>query len=98
MGRIFKKIYRQVKKIPQGKVVTYGEIAKRVGTSPRVVGFALHKNPDPKNIPCHRVLFKDGTLPKSYAFGGAKAQRKRLSEEGVRVKVKKGNLMVEIRS
>ncbi len=55
MGKIFDRIYKEVKKIPQGKVATYGEIAIKAGTTPRVVGFALPQNPDPKNIPCHRV-------------------------------------------
>lgn len=81
MGKIFEKIYEEVKKIPKGKVSTYGEIARKIGTTPRVVGFALHKNPDPKNIPCHRVVFKDGSLSKSYAFGGIKEQKKKLEEE-----------------
>jgi len=81
MGKVFEKVYRQVKKIPKGKTATYSEIAKRAGTTPRVVGFALHKNPDPKNIPCHRVVFKDGSLSKSYAFGGIETQREKLQSE-----------------
>jgi len=71
-----------VKKIPKGQTRTYKETAKKVGTTPRVVGFALHKNPDPKTIPCHRVIFSDGSLSKGYAFGGEKAQRKKLQNEG----------------
>ncbi len=55
MGKVFDRIYKEVKKIPKGEVAAYGEIARKVGTTPRVVGFALHQNPDPKNIPCHRV-------------------------------------------
>ena len=85
MGEIFAKIYQQVKKIPRGEVVTYGEIAGKTGTTPRVVGFALHKNPDPKNIPCHRVVFKDGSLSPGYAFGGEGAQREKLRQEGVKI-------------
>jgi len=50
-----------------------------------VVGFAFHKNPDPKNIPCHRVVFKDGSLSQSYAFEGINKQKQRLVDEGVRV-------------
>ena len=78
---MFERIYNEVKKIPTGKTKSYGEIAKIIGTSPRVVGFALHRNPDPKNIPCHRVVFKDGNLSKNYAFGGIKAQRAKLLAE-----------------
>lgn len=81
MRKIFEKIYSEIKKIPSGKMATYGEIAKKAGTIPKVVGYALHKNPDPKNIPCHRVVFKDGSLSKSYAFGGIKAQRTKLMSE-----------------
>jgi len=83
MGEIFEKIYEEVKKIPRGKTATYGEIARRVGTTPRVVGFVLHRNPDPKNIPCHRVVFKDGRLSAGYVFGGAGKQKKMLLAEGV---------------
>jgi methylated-DNA-protein-cysteine methyltransferase-like protein len=79
-------IYGIVRRIPRGTVMTYGEIAKRARTSPRAVGNALHRNPDPKTIPCHRVVNAKGELSKSFAFGGIKAQKKRLEKEGVRVK------------
>jgi len=81
MGKVFDRIYEEVKQIPRGKTASYGEIAKKAKTSPRVVGFALHKNPDPQNIPCHRVVFKDGEASTSYAFGGKAAQEKKLQEE-----------------
>ncbi|NGX33979.1 MAG: Methylated-DNA--protein-cysteine methyltransferase [Candidatus Anoxychlamydiales bacterium] len=76
-----KKIYLEVKRIKKGNTKTYGEIAKKVGASARVVGVALHKNPDPKNIPCHRVVFKDGSLSNSCVFGGIKAQEKKLKQK-----------------
>lgn len=82
-GKIFESIYEEVRKIPKGKVATYGEIARKVGTFPRVVGFALHQNPDPKNIPCHRVVFKDGQLSAGYVFGGMDKQKLLLQNEGV---------------
>jgi methylated-DNA-protein-cysteine methyltransferase-like protein len=78
---IFEKIYKEVKKIPVGETRSYSEIAKKVKTIPRVVGFALHKNKDPENIPCHRVVFKDGSLSSGYAFGGKKAQKEKLKKE-----------------
>lgn len=84
VGKIFDKIYEEVKKIPTGKTATYGEIARKAGTTPRVVGFALHKNPDQKNIPCHRVVFKDGSLSNGFAFGGEDKQRELLWKEGVK--------------
>lgn len=84
-NNIFTKIYQEVKKIPKGKVATYGGIGKELGINPRTVGWALHANRDPK-IPCHRVVNKEGKVAKNYAFGGGKEQMKRLLEEGVKFK------------
>ena len=81
----FHKIYEQVKKIPEGKVATYGQIALMAGNPrwSRVVGYALHSNPEPGVIPCHRVVNKDGQLSKAFAFGGENVQRDMLISEGV---------------
>ena len=79
----FEKIYKIVSSIPKGKVMTYKQIADIVKTTPRVVGFALHANKDPKNIPCHRVIKSNGTLAKGYAFGGAEKQKELLKKEGI---------------
>jgi methylated-DNA-[protein]-cysteine S-methyltransferase len=57
---VYARIYRAVQKIPYGSTVTYGEIAREVGTSPRVVGQAMARNPTPLVIPCHRVVAADG--------------------------------------
>ena len=81
----FEKIYEEVKKIPRGKVATYGQIALMAG-NPRwsqIVGYALHVNPQPGVIPCHRVVRKDGRVAQSFAFGGENAQRDMLKNEGV---------------
>ncbi len=79
----FKRVYDVVKKIPAGKVMTYGEIARIIGTKDaRRVGHALHANRD-HEIPCHRVVNKDGRLAPGYAFGGQNEQRNRLLAEGV---------------
>lgn len=81
------KIYEFVKSIPKGKVVTYGQVAKTIGMkagSQRFIGFALHRNPDPEHIPCHRVVFFDGRLSDGYAFGGQAAQKQKLKDEGVK--------------
>lgn len=80
----FDKVHLLVKKIPRGKVVTYKQIAELIGTSPRVVGFALHANKNPKEVPCHRVVNIKGQLAKGYVFGGVGQQRKKLEEEGVK--------------
>ena len=80
----FDKVYKAVSRIPRGKVSTYGAIAKEIGiTNPRVVGYALHVNRDPDNIPCHRVVNKKGRLAPGYAFGGLDIQRKLLEQENI---------------
>ncbi|OGG24276.1 hypothetical protein A3A79_03760 [Candidatus Gottesmanbacteria bacterium RIFCSPLOWO2_01_FULL_43_11b] len=77
-------IYRIVSRIPKGKVLTYGLVAKLVGIkNPRLVGSVLHKNINPKKIPCHRVVNARGKVASSYAFGGAAGQRKKLLSEGI---------------
>lgn len=80
----FDKIYQVVSHIPKGKVLTYKKVAELAQlNNPRVVGFALHANKKPKQIPCHRVVKNDGSLAKGYAFGGMKKQREILEKEGV---------------
>ncbi len=80
-----KRIYAAVKKIPYGRVATYAQIAEIAGNSKmsRAVGNALHKNPDPDNIPCYRVVNSKGELAGCFAFGGAGVQAKLLEAEGI---------------
>lgn len=80
-------VYENVKKIPKGKVATYGQIAAMCGSpmAARAVGYALHANPDPSEIPCHRVVNRHGRLAAAYVFGGLDEQRIRLENEGVEV-------------
>ena len=82
-----KRIYEAVKKIPKGHVATYSQIAKMAGNPKmsRAVGNALHKNPDPKHIPCFRVVNAKGELSGSFAFGGEKVQEELLKADGVEV-------------
>lgn len=82
-----KRIYEAVKKIPKGKVATYAQVAQMAGNPrmSRAVGNALHKNPTPGIIPCHRVVNSKGQLSGSFAFGGKNAQEKLLEAEGVKV-------------
>lgn len=89
-----KRIYEAVKKIPYGRVATYGKIAELAGdrNMARAVGNALHKNPDPDNIPCYRVVNSKGELAGAFAFGGEDAQKKLLEKEGVKVINGKVNL------
>lgn len=82
-----RRIYEAVKRIPKGKVATYGQVAKMAGNSKmsRAVGNALHKNPDPDSIPCYRVVNSKGELAGAFAFGGDKVQAKLLMADGIEV-------------
>jgi len=55
---IYGQIYQEVRKVAYGETATYGEIAGKVSTSPRVVGQAMRRNPTPLVIPCHRIVGK----------------------------------------
>lgn len=79
------KVYDIVRKIPEGRVMNYGQVARIAGNprAARAVGYALHNNPDPENIPCHRIVFKDGSLAPSFAFGGKDRQYQLLKNEQV---------------
>lgn len=81
----FERVYDAVRQIPEGSVATYGQIAALIGEPRRAryVGFALHANPYPGEIPCHRVVFADGRICEGFAFGGPQAQRALLEDEGV---------------
>jgi len=83
-AKFFEKVYILVKEIPEGKVTTYGEIARALGSrDSRKVGFALHANKDLKT-PCHRVVDRNGRLAPNFAFDGPREQKRRLEAEGVR--------------
>ena len=80
---LFAHIRSVVKTITKGKVLTYGDVAKLVGiTDSRKVGWALHGNRDP-DIPCPRVVKKDGFIAKEYSLGGWDEQKARFKAEGV---------------
>ena len=77
-------VYQATAKIPVGSVMTYGDIARQCGLkTPRTVGYYLHHNPDPRNIPCHRVVDSQGKCAKNFAFGMCEVQERLLKEEGV---------------
>ena len=97
-----KRIYEAVKKIPQGKVATYGQVAALAGNPGmcRAVGNALHKNPDPEHVPCYRVVNSKGELSGEFAFGGVGQQAKLLQADGIevnngRVDLQKYGIVVE---
>lgn len=84
---MYERIYDAVMTIPKGKVATYGQIAALAGNggAARVVGNALHVNPAPGVIPCHRVVNAQGRLAPNFAFGGDGEQQRLLEAEGVEV-------------
>lgn len=89
MGDFANRVFAVVRRIPAGKVATYGQVGRMIGAprAARYVGYALHGNPEPGSepgcIPRHRVVFKDGRMATGFAFGGPDEQRKMLAAEGV---------------
>lgn len=83
----YEKIYEVVKQIPKGTVATYGQVASLAGNNrwARVVGYALHVNPDPEGIPCYRVVNREGRLSDAFAFGGVNQQKLLLEADGIEV-------------
>jgi methylated-DNA-protein-cysteine methyltransferase-like protein len=84
----YEKIYDIVKQIPRGTVATYGQVAALAGNKrwARVVGYALHVNPDPGQIPCYRVVNREGRVSPAFAFGGENRQIGLLEADGIEVK------------
>ena len=83
----YDRVYSVIREIPVGKVLTYGDVAHILGSphASRAVGYALHNNPEPYVIPCHRIVDRCGHLAHSYAFGGIEVQAELLRGEGVEV-------------
>lgn len=81
----FERIYEVVKSIPKGSVATYGQVARLAGNPrwARVVGYALHSNPSPSTIPCHRVVNREGRVAPNFVFGSGEAQKQLLESEGI---------------
>lgn len=96
MGEVFNMVYEVVCTIPKGSIATYGQIAHYLGMpkSAKIVGYALHVNPEPGIIPCHRVVNRRGECSGSFAFGGAFVQAELLMAEGVKVVNNKVDLNV----
>lgn len=86
MGSFNERVYEMVRQVPAGRVATYGQIARMIGEprKARYVGFAMHASPGMAGgVPCHRVVFKDGSLAPGFAFGGPGVQREMLEDEGI---------------
>ncbi|MEZ3486148.1 MAG: MGMT family protein [Lachnospiraceae bacterium] len=81
----FQKIYDVIRQIPEGKVASYGQIAALAGNRrwARVVGYALHAVPCNSDLPCHRVVTKDGGMSCAFGSGRCNRQTELLKAEGV---------------
>jgi len=81
----FKKVYSIVERIPCGKVTTYGSIANAIGikSSARLVGWALNSAAGNPNLPCHRVINRNGELTGKRHFASPTFMRELLEEEGI---------------
>ena len=80
------RVYEVVRRIPKGEVRSYQWVARKLGNPKlaRAVGQALHRNPDPRRVPCHRVIRSDGSLG-GYAWGLAR-KRRLLHQESARIR------------
>lgn len=88
MNMFAEQCYGLLKQVPKGRVTTYKAIAEALGTKAyRAVGSAMHANPHPVEVPCHRVVKSDGTLG-GYVFGIAE-KAALLESEGVVVQAGK---------
>jgi methylated-DNA-[protein]-cysteine S-methyltransferase len=78
------KVWKYLRKIPKGKLNTYGEVAKGIGKprAARAVANAIGKNPYPPKIPCHRVIRSDGSIGGYSGLGGVRKKKKLLKKEG----------------
>lgn len=81
----FDEVYRIVAIIPEGSVMTYGMIATMLGNprAARIIGYAMNSAPSELNLPCHRVVNKEGRMSPGDIFGGEDIQRKLLEAEGI---------------
>ena len=87
MDDLRERVYALVRTVPEGRVTTYGDIARALGNPglARAVGNALHRNDDAFLTPCWRVVNHRGRLAAGYGIGGPEMQRRFLEEDGVEV-------------
>ena len=99
-GLFSRRVYEVVRRIPKGKVATYGQVAALAGAprNARFVGYALHSNPEPGVIPCHRVVFRDGSLAPGFASARRGRRCLHLSERYARTKRVRQDERLERRS
>jgi len=90
------KIYDITKKIPKGKVATYGQLAALAGSpgAARAVGMAMKTNPIPEIVPCYKVVASDGSLTGYSAGEGIATKKEKLLKDGVTFKNNKVDLTI----
>ena len=88
------RVYALARKIPKGKVATYGQLAALAGSpgAARAIGNAMRNNPDIPKTPCHRVVASNGALTGYAAGAGISTKKKMLLAEGVKFKGEKVDL------
>ena len=86
-SEFFDRVYRVVRLIPEGRVSTYGHIARFLGTgrSARVVGYAMNASHNDPSVPAHRVVNRKGLLTGKHFFGGSTVMEDLLASEGITV-------------
>ena len=84
----FERVYEVCKMIPEGRVTSYGAIARYLGAarSARMVGWAMNSSHNLEDVPAHRVVNRNGILTGKHHFGGTNAMQQLLEAEGVKVK------------
>ncbi len=84
-GSLYDRIYDVVRRIPCGRVATYGQVAREAGLGgqARLTGYALHNLPEGSDVPWHRVVNARGRISLDDTYGGGNLQRALLEAEGV---------------
>lgn len=84
----FQRVYGVVRRIPYGRVTTYGAIARAVGSpqSSRTVGYAMNASHSLPDVPAHRVVNRSGVLTGKHHFAGSNTMQRLLEQEGVEVR------------
>ena len=79
-------VYKKLLQVSEGKVTTYGELAKAVGlkNGQRIIGTIMKKNPFPVIVPCHRVVKSNGKIG-GYVYG-QRVKSQMLTKEGIKIK------------
>lgn len=96
---LYFRIYNAVRRIPRGRVATYGQIAAMIGSprAARIVGWALRGVVESKRVPWHRVINKDGMISIENMHAPKELQVELLRQEGVEVAQREGNFFVDLK-